>query len=134
MAAWQLKIKKIVKRNNRARVQVYTLGYAYRCIFRSTCTYSSSQTEYIFYRIWSLPAYRHVRNWTKNSTNFNRHNNGKTIRNVYIEKAKIISPVNSRTTDGPMTEVVAKARELEQDNDILAVSYFMVQPWLDFEV
>ena len=49
------------------------------------------------------------------------------------KKAMIISPVNSRTTDGPMTEVVAKAQELEQDNDILAVSYFMVQPWLDFE-
>ena len=49
------------------------------------------------------------------------------------KKPMIISPVNSRTTDGPMTEVVAKARELEQDNDILAVSYFMVQPWLDFE-
>ena len=49
------------------------------------------------------------------------------------KKAMIISPVNSRTTGGPMIEVVAKARELEQDNDILAVSYFMIQPWLDFE-
>mgnify|MGYP002013742353 CR=1 FL=1 len=32
-----------------------------------------------------------------------------------------------------MSAVVAKARKLEEDNEILAVSYFMVQPWLDFE-
>ena len=49
------------------------------------------------------------------------------------KKPMIISPVNSRTTDGPMVDVVAKARELEKDTEILAVSYFMVQPWLDFE-
>ena len=49
------------------------------------------------------------------------------------KKPMIISPVNSRTTDGPMVDVVATARELEKDTQILAVSYFMVQPWLDFE-
>ncbi|MBM84936.1 MAG: hypothetical protein CMM47_02810 [Rhodospirillaceae bacterium] len=45
----------------------------------------------------------------------------------------IISPVNGRTTEGPMTAVVAEARRLELDGEVLAASYFMVQPWLDFE-
>ena len=45
----------------------------------------------------------------------------------------IISPVNGRTTEGPMTAIVAEARRLELDGEALAASYFMVQPWLDFE-
>jgi microcystin degradation protein MlrC len=45
----------------------------------------------------------------------------------------IISPVNGRTTEGPMTAVVAEARRMERDGEVLAASYFMVQPWLDFE-
>ena len=49
------------------------------------------------------------------------------------KKPMIISPVNSRTTEGPMTEVVAEARQLESDKEVLAASYFMVQPWLDFK-
>lgn len=49
------------------------------------------------------------------------------------KRPMIISPVNGRTTEGPMTAVVAEARRMERDGDVLAASYFMVQPWLDFE-
>jgi len=49
------------------------------------------------------------------------------------KKPMIISPVSSRTTEGPMTEVVAEARQMENDKEVLAASYFMVQPWLDFK-
>lgn len=49
------------------------------------------------------------------------------------KRPMIISPVNGRTTEGPMTAVVAEARRMEQDGEVLAASYFMVQPWLDFE-
>jgi len=49
------------------------------------------------------------------------------------KKPMIISPVNGRTTEGPMTKVVSKARNLENSGVVLAASYFMVQPWLDFE-
>jgi len=49
------------------------------------------------------------------------------------KRAMIISPVNGRTTEGPMTAVVAEARRMERDGEVLAASYFMVQPWLDFE-
>ena len=49
------------------------------------------------------------------------------------KKPMIISPVSGRTTEGPMTEVVAEARRMEKDKEFLAASYFMVQPWLDFK-
>jgi microcystin degradation protein MlrC len=49
------------------------------------------------------------------------------------KRPMIISPVNGRTTEGPMTAVVAEARRMEADGEVLAASYFMVQPWLDFE-
>ncbi len=49
------------------------------------------------------------------------------------KRPMIISPVNGRTTEGPMTAVVAEARRMEQAGEVLAASYFMVQPWLDFE-
>lgn len=48
------------------------------------------------------------------------------------KRPMIISPVNGRTTEGPMTAVVAEARRMERDGEVLAASYFMVQPWLDF--
>ena len=48
------------------------------------------------------------------------------------KRPMIISPVNGRTTERPMTAVVAEARRLEQGGAVLAASYFMVQPWLDF--
>jgi microcystin degradation protein MlrC len=49
------------------------------------------------------------------------------------KRPMIISPVNGRTTEGPMTAVVAEARRMEREKEVLAASYFMVQPWLDFE-
>ena len=49
------------------------------------------------------------------------------------KRPMIISPVNGRTTEGPMTAVVAEARRMEREDEALAASYFMVQPWLDFE-
>ena len=49
------------------------------------------------------------------------------------KRPMIISPVNGRTTEGPMTAVVAEARRMEGAGEVLAASYFMVQPWLDFE-
>ena len=49
------------------------------------------------------------------------------------KKPMIISPVNGRTTEGPMTKIVNEARRMENKSEVLAVSYFMVQPWLDFE-
>ena len=49
------------------------------------------------------------------------------------KKPMIVSPVSGRTTEGPMTEVVAEARRMENDKEVLAASYFMVQPWLDFK-
>jgi microcystin degradation protein MlrC len=49
------------------------------------------------------------------------------------KRPMIISPVNGRTTEGPMTAVVDEARRMEREGEVLAASYFMVQPWLDFE-
>ena len=43
----------------------------------------------------------------------------------------IVPPENSQTTDGPMSEVEALAREVETRRDILSASAFPVQPWLD---
>ncbi len=37
------------------------------------------------------------------------------------KKTMIISPVSDRTTEGPMTEVVAEARRMENDKKVLAV-------------
>jgi microcystin degradation protein MlrC len=43
----------------------------------------------------------------------------------------IVPPENAQTTDGPLGEVVAAAREAESRPRVLAVSVFPVQPWLD---
>jgi microcystin degradation protein MlrC len=43
----------------------------------------------------------------------------------------IVSPVNARTTDGPLRRVVDAARRMERDGRVLAASLFPVQPWLD---
>jgi len=44
----------------------------------------------------------------------------------------LLPPPNSRTTgSGPMVELHRWARAAEADDEILAVSYFPVQPWLD---
>ena len=44
----------------------------------------------------------------------------------------IISPVIGRTDEGPMKEVYDGIVNYEKNADILDVSCFMVQPWLDF--
>jgi microcystin degradation protein MlrC len=42
----------------------------------------------------------------------------------------IVPPENAQTTDGPLAEVVAEARRLEESG-YLSASVFAVQPWLD---
>lgn len=46
------------------------------------------------------------------------------------KRPMIISPVDGRTTEGPLSEVAQTARDLEQ-GAILYCSIFPVQPWLD---
>ena len=45
----------------------------------------------------------------------------------------IISPVIGRTDQGPMKNIYETFIDLEKKEDILDVSCYMVQPWLDFE-
>ena len=82
-------------------------------------------------------AYPHVdmfETGVKTATILINHLRGKTKPIMALAKRPmIISPVNSRTTEGPMTSIVAEARSMEEAPRVLAVSYFMVQPWLDFQ-
>jgi microcystin degradation protein MlrC len=43
----------------------------------------------------------------------------------------LLSPVNARTTDGPLRRVVDSARAMEQAGRVRDVALFPVQPWLD---
>ena len=43
----------------------------------------------------------------------------------------IVSPVNARTAEPPLSEIVAAARQLEEGGTILHASLFCVQPWID---
>ena len=43
----------------------------------------------------------------------------------------LVSPMVTRTTDGPLRPVVDRAREMEAKGEILHASLFPVQPWLD---
>ena len=43
----------------------------------------------------------------------------------------LVSPMVTRTTDGPLRPVVERAREMEAKGEILHASLFPVQPWLD---
>ena len=43
----------------------------------------------------------------------------------------IVSPTAARTTNAPLSRVVAAARKAEQEGRVLHASYFPVQPWLD---
>jgi microcystin degradation protein MlrC len=47
------------------------------------------------------------------------------------KRPMIVSPVNARTTDGPLQRVAEAARAMERDGRVLAASLFPVQPWLD---
>ena len=43
----------------------------------------------------------------------------------------IVSPTKARTVDEPLRSIVAVARQMEADRQILHASFFPVQPWLD---
>jgi microcystin degradation protein MlrC len=43
----------------------------------------------------------------------------------------LLSPVNARTTDGPLRRVCDAARAMERDGRVRDVALFPVQPWLD---
>jgi microcystin degradation protein MlrC len=43
----------------------------------------------------------------------------------------IVPPDTMDTSDGPLAELVTRAKELESRSDILSASVFCVQPWLD---
>jgi microcystin degradation protein MlrC len=47
------------------------------------------------------------------------------------KRPMIVSPVNARTTDGPLRMIVGVAREMERSGRVLAASLFPVQPWID---
>jgi microcystin degradation protein MlrC len=47
------------------------------------------------------------------------------------KRPMIVSPVNARTTEGPLRRVSDAARGMERDGRVLAASLFPVQPWLD---
>jgi microcystin degradation protein MlrC len=47
------------------------------------------------------------------------------------KRPMLLSPVNARTTDGPVASLAAQARAMEQSGAVLHASLFPVQPWLD---
>ena len=47
------------------------------------------------------------------------------------KRAMLLSPVNARTTDGPLAALAARARAMERSGAVLHASLFPVQPWLD---
>jgi len=47
------------------------------------------------------------------------------------KRPMIVSPVCTRTTDGPLRPVVEEARRMERDGEVIHAALFPVQPWLD---
>ncbi len=47
------------------------------------------------------------------------------------KRAMIVSPAKARTSEQPLASIMAEARRIEKDNDVLHASLFPVQPWLD---
>ena len=43
----------------------------------------------------------------------------------------VFSPDSARTTDGPLADIVAEGRAMEARGEVLHVSLFPVQPWID---
>ncbi len=43
----------------------------------------------------------------------------------------LLSPVSTRTTDGPLRPVVEEARRMEADGEVIHAALFPVQPWID---
>jgi microcystin degradation protein MlrC len=52
-------------------------------------------------------------------------------RMALAKRPMIVSPSKARTVEEPLRSIVAAARKMEQDGDILHASLFPVQPWLD---
>jgi len=48
-----------------------------------------------------------------------------------VKRPMIVSPSKARTGDEPLRNIVAVARKMEADGEILHASLFPVQPWLD---
>jgi microcystin degradation protein MlrC len=47
------------------------------------------------------------------------------------KRPMIVSPVCTRTTDGPLRPIVEEARRMERDGEVIHAALFPVQPWLD---
>lgn len=47
------------------------------------------------------------------------------------KRPMVVSAVNAKTSEGPLHEVVARARSLEAEGTVLHASLFPVQPWMD---
>jgi len=47
------------------------------------------------------------------------------------KRPMIVSPVSTRTTDGPLRPVVEEARRMEADGQVINAALFPVQPWID---
>jgi microcystin degradation protein MlrC len=47
------------------------------------------------------------------------------------KRPMIVSPVCTRTTDGPLRPIVEEARRMEADGEVIHAALFPVQPWLD---
>ena len=45
----------------------------------------------------------------------------------------IVPAVNAQTTEGPMREIIERAKEIEQEDKVIDVSIFEVQPWMDLQ-
>jgi len=54
-----------------------------------------------------------------------------TPRMALAKRPMIVSPSKARTVDEPLKSIVAVARKMEADGEILHASLFPVQPWLD---
>jgi microcystin degradation protein MlrC len=52
-------------------------------------------------------------------------------RMALAKRPMIVSPSKARTVDEPLQSIVAVARKMEADGQILHASLFPVQPWLD---
>ena len=47
------------------------------------------------------------------------------------KRPMVVSPINARTTEPPLSGIVAAARQMEAEGRILEGSLFPVQPWMD---
>lgn len=47
------------------------------------------------------------------------------------KRPMIVSPVSTRTTDGPLRPLVEAARRMEADGTVINAALFAVQPWID---